>query len=192
MDGNSNYSAQSRESIVVEADFSEQDKVLFNMAVTKAKEEAIRQIQLDKESFTMVFGLFASLLSFLTIEFQLFKSLYSWQKILGFSSLLCALILIFNLTLSYFLQTRKDAVRPWDLYVIIAFLFVVGIGFASCGNEEAIRKTHTYQRAYKVFQEEQGKLYRSYDQKLDGIFSDVRKMKHEIEELKVQKALDRG
>jgi len=51
-----------------------------------------------KISLFTVFGIFGSIISFLTIEFQFFKTLYSFEKILGFHVYYshCFLVLIWH------------------------------------------------------------------------------------------------
>ncbi len=146
---------------------------VFNEAIreviAEGKEETSRQIHLEKESFFSVFGVFAIFFSFISIEFQLLKSLYSWQKMVGFSLILWALLLGFFITIHLLMKFRSDVQIP-KLYYIFLGLFVAlsGLGcvIAFYGNEEFCRERQSYQAAYKIFEEEQGKLYRSYDQKI--------------------------
>ena len=57
-----------------------------------AKEEIAKQIQTDKATLITIFGIFASITSFLTIEFQFLKTISSIEKILGFTLVLFALL----------------------------------------------------------------------------------------------------
>lgn len=142
----------------------------------ESKKETSRQIQRDKESLTAIFGVFASIIAFLMIEVQFLKTLYSWEKIVGFSIIMCALLLCFNIALGLLIQVRSDAQVSNEHYCFYGVtLFLCGLGvllgglIASRGNEEGCRNTQIYQEAYKTFEEAQGKLYRSQDQKIKKI-----------------------
>src|SRR5580692_3892959 len=75
--------------------------------IQEAKDDVIRQasfkideqMQKAQDSFITIFGIFSSVLSFLTIEFQFLRTLTHIEQIAGFSLLLFALLLSFNLAL---------------------------------------------------------------------------------------------
>ena len=49
----------------------------------KADHKINEQVQTDKASLITVFGLFASIISFLTIEFQFLKTIDNFNRIIG-------------------------------------------------------------------------------------------------------------
>ncbi len=126
------------------------------------------QLKGEKETFVTTFGLFASILAFLTIEFQFLKTLYSWEKIVGFSLILWALLLGFNIALDLLTQGRSGkeiSCWHWLFYGILLGLCILGGVIASCGNEETCREEKIYQAAYRTFEKEQAKIYKGYDHK---------------------------
>lgn len=132
--------------------------------IEKAKKEvkddadkAIReQVQTDKASLITVFGIFASVISFLTIEFQFLKTLCSLEKILGFSLILFALLFGFNVALDYLIKSRLDKQTPKpNLFftIMVMGVFFAGVYFTFQGNEEFCRENKIYQRYSDKFDE---------------------------------------
>lgn len=115
------------------------------------------QVQTDKASLITVFGIFASIISFLTIEFQFLKTLCSIEKIAGFSLLLFSLLISFNISLDYLIKSRntQKPSKPNILYSsFIALIFLVGIGLIYLGNEEKCHDNKIYERYSESFQSE--------------------------------------
>ncbi len=105
-----------------------------NKAVQEAKDEMAKQIQTDKATLITIFGIFASIVSFLTIEFQFLKNLPSIEKILGFSCILFSLLLGFNIGLDYLIKSRlyHETPKPHKYFYLLIFcLFVLGIIFTA-------------------------------------------------------------
>ena len=103
-----------------------------------AKIEIEKQVQTDKASLMTVFGLFASITAFLTIEFQFLKTIASFHKLLGFTFILCGLLLSFNIALDHLIKSRLDKETPKPTYSFVLFvgvLLIVGVGFTFIGNE---------------------------------------------------------
>lgn len=71
----------------------------------------------------VIFGIFASILSFLTIEFGLLKKLTKPKEIAGFSCILFSLMLGFNLSLVSLAKTNNDK----KLYITCIFWAIVAI-----------------------------------------------------------------
>ena len=76
-----------------------------------AKEEAIKlvniEIQKDKSSMITVFGIFASIISFLTIDFQFLKTICDPGIILSFTFILFGMLICFNLALDSLVSKRE-------------------------------------------------------------------------------------
>lgn len=114
-----------------------------------AEKEIVKQVQLDKASLFTVFGIFASIISFLTIEFQFLKTVCSFDKILGFTLILFTLLFSFNLALDYLVKSRLDDRIPKpNVYFLIMILILFGVGcyFSVNGNEEICKDGKIYQK----------------------------------------------
>jgi len=114
----------------------ELDQVEKMIAIAKdevlkeARVEIDKQLQIDKVSLITVFSIFASVLSFLTIEFSFFKKFDSLKSISGFSCILFSLLFGFNIGLDYLVKSnlRNDNNHYNRNYLILLIaLFCVGI-----------------------------------------------------------------
>ncbi|GEM_PF-5784602 len=105
-----------------------------NNILDEAKAEIEKKIQASQASFITVFGIFASITSFLTIEFQFLKTLNNILQILGFTLVLFALLFGFNIGLDYLVKSRIDKEFPlpnlWFSGFVMILLFI-GI-FLTC------------------------------------------------------------
>lgn len=158
------------------------DWVLHEIAEAKkevlsdAKKEINTQVQMDKASLITVFGIFASVISFLTIEFQFLKTLCSVGKITGFSLLLFSLMLGFNLSLDYLVKSRteKTAPKPNALFTFFVFItFCMGIIFTFIGNEEKCRDNQVYLK----YSDEYNKRLTDTDGKITNLENQLREIK---------------
>jgi hypothetical protein len=145
-------------------------------ALKNAKEEAEKaireQVQTDKASLITVFGIFASVVSFLTIEFQFLKTLCSFEKVLGFTLLLFALLFGFNVALDYLIKSRTSKETPkLDNYflALVVIVFIFGIFFSLKGNEEICTENKIYQKYYTDFNNKTDGFYNQYDKKIKNI-----------------------
>lgn len=156
--------------------------------VREDTDKAIReQVQTDKASLITVFGIFASVISFLTIEFQFLKTLCSFEKILGFTLILFALLFGFNVALDYLVKSRLDKQTPKpNLYFVlmIVFIFISGIYFTFQGNEEICVDNKIYQRYSKQFeanvseqQKEMDNLLKNFDSRINYLESIIQNIK---------------
>jgi hypothetical protein len=102
----------------------------------EAQIEINKQIQMSQASFITVFGIFASITSFLTIEFQFLKTLNNVLQILGFTLVLFSLLFGFNIALDYLVKSRFDKETPtptfWFSFFVVGLL-IVGIFFTLLG-----------------------------------------------------------
>lgn len=127
-------------------------------AKKEADEEIRKQVQTDKTSLITVFGIFASIISFLTIEFQFLRTICSFEKLIGFTLILASLLLCFNLALDYLVKSRTDTKTPtpnilFGVYII--FLLVIGISFIFLGNEEKCKDNKIYEKYSEDFKNQQ-------------------------------------
>jgi hypothetical protein len=91
--------------------------------------EIEKQVLVERASLITVFGLFASITSFLVIEFQCLKTVSTMWGIVGFSCVICSLLLSFNIGLDYLIKSRFDTKIPrlhWFYTGFIVLLFIIG------------------------------------------------------------------
>jgi heme/copper-type cytochrome/quinol oxidase subunit 4 len=136
--------------------------IAIKKAIKKAKittsQEISKQVQTDKASLITVFGIFASIISFLTIEFQFLRTTCSFEKLLGFTLVLASLLLCFNLALDYLVKSRTDSETPkpniiFSFFIIIIFIF--GNYYISLGNEEVCKDNKIYEKYSDKFDDQQ-------------------------------------
>jgi hypothetical protein len=157
--------------------------------LNQAKKEIDKQVQTDKVSLMTIFGLFASMLAFLTTEFQFLKTINSFQKILGFTLILSAFLLSFNIALDYLVKSRLDKKTPrpsCSFTGSIIILFVIGLGFTFFGNEEIGREHKIYQRYSDEFENKQHHLSKTYDKKIKDLECGINQLKNKITLLKLE------
>lgn len=127
-----NSSAQGLKLAEVEALIENKVAAAKQEVLQQNKNEIDRQIQIANASFITVFGIFASITSFLTIEFQFLKTLSNSMEIIGFTLILWSLLFSFNLALDYLVTNRlnQDKYRP-NVYLsfIIIVLLIIGLMF---------------------------------------------------------------
>jgi len=140
-------------------------KDFLKTAKTEASEEIRNQVQTDKASLITVFGIFASIISFLTIEFQFLRTICSFEKLIGFTLILSSLLLCFNLALDYLVKSRTDIRTPkpniiFSIFVIV--LFLTGIFFMFFGNEEKCMDNKIYDKYSEDFANQQTQFNQDY------------------------------
>lgn len=103
----------------------------------EAKREIEKQVQTDKASLITVFGIFASIISLLTIEFQFLQKASSAKSVLGLSLVLFASLFGFNIALDYLVKSRLDKETPYPNLFFAVFtmlLFALGCWAILCAN----------------------------------------------------------
>jgi CRISPR/Cas system-associated protein Csx1 len=95
----------------------------------EARVEIDKQLQIDRASLITVFSIFASVLSFLTIEFSFFKKFDSLKSISGFSCILFSLLFGFNIGLDYLVKSnlRNNSYYRWYYVILLGIIFCTGI-----------------------------------------------------------------
>jgi hypothetical protein len=133
----------------------------LKIAKNEATEEIRKQVQTDKSSLITVFGIFASIISFLTIEFQFLRTICSFEKLVGFTLILASLLLCFNLALDYLVKSRidKETPKPNIIFsIFVAILFILGIYFIYLGNEEKCKDNKIYEKYSEDFKNQQTEI----------------------------------
>lgn len=104
----------------------------FKIEIEKLRKELDSQAQNSQASFMTILGIFASFISFLTIEFQFLKYLENIYQVIGFTLILFSLLLSFNIGLDYLIKTRLNQETPkphYWFYITIFLTFALGILF---------------------------------------------------------------
>lgn len=182
---------QSITSPAIDATWVKSEIAVAKKEVMEEADQAIqKQVQIDKASLITVFGVFASIISFLTIEFQFLKTVCSLQKILGFTFILFALLYGFNIALDYLVKSRLDnkTPKPNMYFSILVFLFLgIGIFFSFKGNEEFCNDNKTYQRYSDKFEHDFDVLGKQVDERLEKQDTKIDTMVNDINALKIKK-----
>ena len=120
-----------------------------------------QEIATDKATLFTVFGIFASIVTFVSVEIQILKSICSIWNILGFSLVILASLLLFLLMLDYIWRwwrnSFKDEVNkfPWIILILIVIIFIVSIYAMSIGSEQQCKENAIYNKYQEEFQDKQ-------------------------------------
>ncbi len=152
-----------RSEIKKEIDKAKED--FLKKAKTDNLLEIQKQIQTDKVSLITVFGVFASITSFLTIEFQFLKTICSLEKLIGFTLILASLLMCFNIVLDYLVKLRTDEETPkpngYFIFLLI-LLLALGFVFTSLNREEKCQENKAYQKYLEDFDKRQEEFNKSF------------------------------
>lgn len=156
----------------------------LKIAKTEASEEIRKQVQTDKASLITVFGVFASIISFLTIEFQFLRTICSFEKLIGFTLILASLLLCFNLALDYLVKSRTDKETPkpniiFGVFLII--LFISGICYTYLGNEEKCKDNKIYEKYSGNFENKQMEFNQNYTSEQNKKYNELNNKIEDIE-----------
>ena len=113
---------------LVEQELKEAKTEFLREAKYGAQEEINSQVQAVQNSLLTIFGIFASILSFLTIEFQFLSELKDVRHVIGFTLILFASLLGFNIALHSLANMIKKSQAPiYILILLTIILFGLGI-----------------------------------------------------------------
>lgn len=166
---------------------SKEMEILIGQTV---KDKISEEISVDKASLFTVFGIFASIVTFVSVEIQILKVICDFWNIAGFSMIVLSSLLMFILLLDYIGRGWRDDSKvkfPWEIWILaIIFLF---IGFASAfkGDEEQCRDNSIYQKYQEDFYEKQIKIKKIFEDKIENLEQKIEKNKIEIEKIKGMK-----
>jgi hypothetical protein len=123
-----------------EAQQDEVRKILQNelSTATRSLKNKIKKEGDDlKKDFIIIFGLFASFASFLSIQVQVFKTNDSVYELIGITALTVAFVLFFAITISDIAKGKNnwsDIIKP--LYILTFIFIIIGIYFIKAGKSE--------------------------------------------------------
>lgn len=159
---------------------------ILKEAKNDARDKIDEQVQIDKVSLITVFGVFASIISFLTIEFQFLKTICSLEAILGYTFVLFALLFGFNIGLDYLVKSRleKTTPKPNIYFVILVAIFaVVGTWLAMKGNEINCKENQIYRKYSKDFESRASDFDTQYSKRLDNLESKIQQIEYGVKPL---------
>jgi magnesium-transporting ATPase (P-type) len=155
----------------------------------KVKEEIKKEIAIDKATLFSVFGVFASIVTFLSVEIQSLKIFYDFWNILGFNLVMLASLLIFVLLLDYIGRGWRNDYKielkkfPWIIFIIITIIFILGLILPIFANELGCKENLIFKRYEKDFTKRQVELEELFDKDLKDIRFLIQKQSEQIKSL---------
>ena len=150
------------------------------------KKEIEKEIAVDKASLFTVFGVFASIVTFVSVEIQILKIICDFWNIAGFSLIILASLLMFILLLDYIGRGWRNECKikfPWFLTIFIIIIFLGGVILANLANEQLCRENLIYQRYERDFTSRQVEIERMFDDKMKSLESGIQKNSEQINAL---------
>jgi hypothetical protein len=149
---------------------------LNEIVTDRVKKAVASEISADKASLFTVFGVFASIVTLISVEIQMLKTLCSFWDVIGFSLILLAALLIFILLLDHIGRGwRDDSGKeqfknlPWPILIICIVLFSVGIVLASKGSEQLCKDNMIYSRYKNDFDKRQIDMEKSFNDRINKL-----------------------
>ncbi|HGF0779179.1 TPA: hypothetical protein ACF71V_003403, partial [Legionella pneumophila] len=154
--------------------------------ITEIVEKKVNEeIAHDKATLFTVFGIFASIVTFTSIEIQILKNTCSFEKITGLSLITLSSLLFFIFILDYIGRSWREEVSkqmkffPWHLFLITSTIFLMGIGLSISGNEQLCVYNNIYARYEKDFNEKQALFEQT-------VLADIKKLRKKFDANNVQ------
>jgi len=162
------------------------------------KDEIQKEIKFDKASLFTVFGIFASIVTFVSIEIQILRTVCDFWNVVGFSIISLGSLLTFILILDYIGRGWRNEFKlevkqfPWILMIFIVLLFIVGFVSASFSKSEVACKDEAVFKKYESdFLDKQFELQKRYDDKIRNLEEEVGNNKRVIKNLRNTQELKR-
>lgn len=154
----------------LDKDSSKQSALLSNLKFSKEQEEQVRNLlqgdlqtavqglkdevkkegQEIKKDFLTIFGLFASFVTFLSIEVQVFKNKDNVFELIGITSISLSFVMFFALVINDIAKDKsewKDFQKP--TYIFNAFFALMGMIFLYIGGTSSIHRIDSVERQIK-------------------------------------------
>lgn len=168
----------------------EEVKFLISEEVKKAIKS---EISIDKGSFTTVFGVFASIVVFLSVEVQFFKTITYFMNIVGFSLIILSTLLTFVFLLDYICRGYRNSFKnelkefPWLIFIIIALVFIGGCLFLRPIKEEVFKENLVFKKYERDFKMRQDELEMIYNLEIKNLQTEINNIQVRIENLEKHK-----
>lgn len=171
--------------------FQVKENDLKELVRDHVKDEIQKEIKTDKASLFTVFGIFASIVTFVSIEIQILKTICDFWNVVGFSIIMLASLITFVLILDYIGRGWRNDINseikqfPWILTIFIILLFAVGFISVSFSSKEISCKDEAiYKRYENYFWEKQIEIESLYKNKIQNLQNEIDDNKKAIENLK--------
>ena len=99
------------------------------------------EVRDTKKDFITIFGLFAALVTFLSVDVQIFKTTNNINQLIGLTLLSTALILLFTIIINGIVKDRtnwKDILSP--IYMFVLIFLIVGTTLLTCSHSQNSNK----------------------------------------------------
>lgn len=151
-----------------------------------------KRLATNTTNLITVFGIFASIVTFLSIEIQIFKNICDPLRLLGFSLIVLASLVSFIFVLhviANFWINEKAKEYPKIIIAFILLFFIGGIALFFTGKDEAsCKENFIFQRYSNDFNSKQIDLETNINSKLNNFeqqFNDqIKSVEKQVESLK--------
>jgi hypothetical protein len=123
----------------------------FDIALINLKDDIKKDSQEIKKDFLTIFGLFASFVTFLSIEVQVFKNRDNVFELIGITSISLSFVIFFALVINDIAKDKselKDFLKP--TYIINIFFLIIGVIFLYIGGISSIYRIDTVEHKIKL------------------------------------------
>ncbi|MBU0455854.1 MAG: hypothetical protein KKA99_03660 [Gammaproteobacteria bacterium] len=153
--------------------------------IDKLEEVFEKRLATNTTNLITVFGIFASIVTFLSIEIQIFKNVCDPFRLLGFSLVVLASLLSFifilHLIASFWIN-EKAKEYPKSILVFIALLFIGGGALFFVGKDEVLcKENYIFQRYSDDFNGRQIELENNLNKKLNNYQKQIETLQKQIQ-----------
>lgn len=156
--------------------------------IDKLEDTFEKRLSTNTTNLITVFGIFASIVTFLSIEIQIFKNICDPSRLLGFNLIVLASLLSFILILhliasSWINEKAKEYPKSILVFIILffmsgGFLFFIGKDEVSC------KENYVFQRYSDDFNSRQIELENNFNKKLSDYQKQIEALQKQIQNLK--------
>ncbi len=143
----------------------------------------------NKSYLLTFFGIFATIVIFLSVEFQILKTISYFWNVVGFSLVMLATLLFFVLALDtmgtgYLHNFKKEykeflRFRIW-FFCVIGGIFLLGLSFIRPNKEEIFKENRIFKKYEKNFERRQAELEIIYDKEIQTLQNEIMELKKDL------------
>lgn len=155
-------------------------------SVQALKDEVKNEGQEIKKDFLTIFGLFASFVTFLSIEVQVFKNKDNVLELIGISSITLSFVMFFALIINDIAKdknTWRDFLKP--TYIFNLFFAIVGVIFLYIGGTSSINRMDSFEQKIKI----DSVLIRNQKNEIDSLQKKINSIEKAFEQSKAEKQM---
>lgn len=165
----------------------------------QVREKVEKEVKFDKASLFTVFGIFASIVTFVSIEIQFLKTICDFWNVVGFSFIILASLLSFILILDYIGRGWRNDFKleirqfPWILMIFIILLFATGFISTNFSAKEITCKDEAIFRKYESdFLNKQLELEKVCNDKIGSLRNEINNNRNAIKDLQKYQDLQKN